>query len=93
VDVAGKIVTDLQQRAIRALLDVRVPEKNWHGARIESLNMRLTLTPDAKLGCTEEADLWFLVWRYRRQIENFELVAHADDLVNGRKHLEFEISL
>lgn len=82
-------MTDLEQRAIVALRDVRVPDKNWHGARIEALNMRLTVMPLTKLGCSEEADLWFLVWRYRRQIEDAAVVAHADELMNGARHLSF----
>lgn len=84
-------MTDLEQRAIRSLLSVKVPDKNWHGARIESLNMRLTVMPESRLGCTEEADLWFLVWRYRRQIEDAAIVARADGIVNGALHLSFEV--
>lgn len=83
-------MTDLEQRAIRALRDVKVPAKNWHGTRIEALNMRLAVIPDAGLGCTDQADLWFLVWRYRRQIEDAAVVAYADELVNGEKSLSFE---
>ncbi len=82
-------MTDLEQRAVRSLLDVRVPAKNWHGARIESLNMRLTVKPESRLGGMEEADLWFLVWRYRRQIEDAGVVAHADELMNGARSLNF----
>lgn len=82
-------MTDLEQRAIRALRDVRVPAKNWHGTRIEALNMRLTVIPEAGLGITDQADLWFLVWRYRLQIDDAAVVAYADDLVNGTRSLNF----
>lgn len=76
-------MTDLEQRAIRLLLEVKVPEVTWHGARVESLNMRLTLEPDKPLPSFEAADLWFLVWRYRRQIDDLQIVAKANELVNG----------
>lgn len=82
-------MTELEQRAIRCLLAVKVPDKNWHGARIEALNMRLTVQPDSRLGCTEEADLWLLVWRYRRQIDDSAVVAKANELVNGALSLTF----
>lgn len=82
-------MTELEKRAVVALRDVRVPEKNWHGPRIEALNMRMTVAPESKLGCSEEADLWFLVWRYRRQIEDAAVVARADELMNGARHLSF----
>lgn len=82
-------MTDLEQRAIRVLLDVKVPDKNWHGARIESLNMRLTLQPESRLPLSECSDLWFLVWRYRRQIDDAEIVCKANELVNGALSLGF----
>ena len=82
-------MTDLEKSAVVALRDVKVPDKNWHGARIEALNMRLTVKPEPRLGCTEEADLWFLVWRYRRQIADAAVVAHADELMNGARSLSF----
>lgn len=82
-------MTDLEQRAIRLLLDVKVPDKNWHGARIESLNMRLTLQPEMRLPLSEASDLWFLVWRYRRQIDDGEIVSKANELVNGALSLSF----
>ena len=82
-------MTELEQRAIRSLRAVKVPHNVWHGARVESLNMWLTLRPEASLPITDAADLWFLVWRYRRQIEDESVVAHADGIVNGALHLDF----
>lgn len=82
-------MTELEQRAIRLLLEVKVPEKGWHGARIESLNMRKTLHPEMRLPVNEQGDLWFLVWRYRRQIDDAEIVAKANELVNGALSLSF----
>lgn len=82
-------MTDLEQRAVRALRGVKVYHKGWHDARVEELNMWLNVKPEAHLGCTQEADLWFLVWRYRRQIEDHELVAHALELMTGAMGLSF----
>lgn len=82
-------MTDLEQRAIRLLLDVKVPDKNWHGARIESLNMRLTVQPDMPLPLSDRSDLWYLVWRYRRQIDDNDIVRKANELVNGALSLAF----
>ena len=82
-------MTELEQRAIRVLRDVKVPEKMWHGARIESLYMRLTLHPEFTLPVSEKADLWFLVWRYRRQIDDLQIIAKANELVNGALSLTF----
>jgi hypothetical protein len=47
----------------------------------------MTLTPHDRLADTQAGDLWFLVWRYRRQIQDHEVVAHADEIVNGAMHL------
>ena len=82
-------MTELQQRAIRSLLAVKVPEKLWHGSRIEALHMRLKLYPESRLMWPEESDLWFLVWRYRRQIDDSEIVCKANELVNGALSLSF----
>lgn len=82
-------MTDMEQRAVRALRGVRVTHRTWHDRRVEELNQWLYIRPDARLGITEEADLWFLVWRYRRQIDDAEVIAHADELMNGAKTLRF----
>lgn len=82
-------MTDLEQRAIRALADVRMPTKSWHWKQAEHLLGVLVLEPQRKLGITEAADLWFLVFRYRRQIPDVELVSHARELVTGAMSLAF----
>ncbi len=82
-------MTDLEKRAVTALRSVKMPEQNWHARRAESLNMRLTLQPQPRLGITEEADLWYLVWRYRRQIADLEVVARENEIVNGAMSLGF----
>lgn len=83
-------MTDLEKRAIVALRSVKMPEKNWHAGRAESLNMLLTIMPETRLGISQEADLWFLVWRYRRQIAERDVVQHACELVKGERSLSFE---
>jgi hypothetical protein len=46
--------------------------------------------PNARLVETQAGDLWFLVWKFRRQIADAAVVAHADELLNGAMHLAFE---
>jgi hypothetical protein len=82
-------MTDLEKRAIRLLLDVKVPDKNWHGARIKSLSLRMACQPESRLPLSETSDLWFLVWRYRGQIDDNEIVNKANELVNGALSLAF----
>jgi hypothetical protein len=82
-------VTELEIRAISALRSVKMPKQPWHWKGVEALNTRLTLEPHARLGFTEAADLWFLVWRYRRQITDREVVVHANEIVNGAMDLAF----
>lgn len=82
-------MTEIQQRAIRSLCNVRVPEQGWHGTKIEKLNMWLTVQPEKPLPASDLADLWYLVWRYRRQIDDREVVAEADAVINGAFRLAF----
>jgi hypothetical protein len=82
-------VTDLEKRAVTALRSVKMPEKNWHARRAESLNMLMTLDANRKLDVGQKADLWFLVWRYRRQVDDAQLVATANEIVNGAMSLAF----
>lgn len=82
-------MTVLEIRAVRALRGVRVAHSTWHDRRVEALNKWLDFKPEARLGITEEADLWFLVWRYRRQIDDAAVVARADELIHGRQTLKF----
>jgi len=82
-------MSDLEKRAITALRSVRMPEKNWHARAAERLNMWATLRAEQRLPIAEASDLWFLVWRYRRQIDDGELVAKANEIVNGAMSLAF----
>lgn len=82
-------MTELERRAITALRSAKVPEKTWHWKRAEALNMALSMRASRPLLSAQEADLWFLVWRYRRQIDDPQLVAKANEIVNGVMALEF----
>jgi hypothetical protein len=82
-------VTDLEKLAVTTLRSVIVPEQVWHGHAIERLNMRMTIKPDDGLPVSDRADLWFLVWRYRRQIDDDKLIREANKMVNGALSLEF----
>jgi hypothetical protein len=80
----------LETRAVVALRSVKMPEKGWHARRAEFLNGLMMLEPHRRLWSTEAGDLWFLVWRYRRQIADVDVVAKADEIVNGALSLEFK---
>jgi hypothetical protein len=82
-------LTDLEKRAITALQKVAMPSKGWHASRAEYLHAKMTLYPNARLVETQQSDLWFLVWHYRRQIADRAVVEHADALVNGALSLAF----
>jgi hypothetical protein len=82
-------VTDLEKRAVTALRSVRMPEVNWHARRADSLNVLMMVDPDKRLSVDQKADLWFLVWRYRRQIDDCDLVATAKSMVTGAMSLAF----
>lgn len=84
-------MTDLEKRAIAALYQVSANPYSWHPRRIAALNLRATVTPAARLKCTEAADLWFLVWHYRRQIADAAVIAEADRLRNGALRLIFDL--
>lgn len=64
-------------------------EESWHARRASYLFFRLTMQPNARLVETQQGDLWFLVWRYRRQITDSEVLARADWLVNGAMRIDF----
>jgi hypothetical protein len=82
-------MTDLEKRAITVLRSVKMPEQTWHVRRVDSLSSLMTLYPERKLDVGQKADLWFLVWRYRRQIDDGELVRTANEVVNGAFSLAF----
>jgi len=82
-------MTAIERLAIASLEEVRFAKDTWHMRRAGLLNLRLTIEPGYVLSPNESADLWFLVWTYRRQIENAEVVAHADELRNKRLSFRF----
>ena len=83
-------MTGLEKRAIRSLRDVKMPEGNWHGRRAEFLYGVMALDPHRRLTAEQAGDLWYLVWRYRRQIADCEVVMHANEIVNGAMSLAFQ---
>ena len=82
-------MTYLETRAVTALRSVRMPEKNWHARRAAFLNELMAGDPNTRLSQWQAGDLWFLVWRYRRQITDVEVVADANLIVNGVLSLAF----
>lgn len=80
-------MTDLEKRAVLAMCSVKLPSHNWHARRTKQLCGDMVLDSQRRLSVADRTDLWFLVWRYRRQIADAEVVAHADELVNGALHL------
>jgi len=83
-------MTDLEKRAINALAGVRFPAEGWYANRAYFLKMKMDVFPNARLVETQAGDLWFLVWRFRRQIHDDAVKARADELVNGAMHLAFD---
>lgn len=84
-------MSDLEKRAVLALLDVRCKPETWHARRIAQLDLKRALRGEARLIVTESADLWFLVWHYRRQITDAGVVAEADRIRNGALNLIFDL--
>jgi hypothetical protein len=83
-------MTDLEKRAITALAGVRFPAEGWYENRAKFLKMKMDVFPHARLVVTQAGDLWFLVWRFRRQIRDGAVIARADELINGAMHLAFD---
>jgi len=79
----------LEKRAVTALRSVKMPEQLWHARRAEFLNGLMTLDPNRPLFDMQAKDLWYLAWRYRRQIADQEVVAHAIEIVKGAMSLAF----
>lgn len=73
----------IELRAIAALRSVKMPHQSKHPRLVAGLVSRTESVPSAPLPIVLSADLWFLVWRYRRQITDVEVVKRADELVNG----------
>ena len=82
-------MTYLETRAVMALRSVRMPEKTWHVKRAAFLNELMARDPNSRLDQWQAGDLWFLVWRYRRQVTDADVVTKANEVVNGALSLEF----
>lgn len=83
-------MTELEKRAITALRAVSMPLGNWHAHRVAWLYRMAMTYPDTRIDSTQAGDLWYLVWRYRRQIADHEVVMHACEIVNGAMSLAFQ---
>jgi len=64
-------------------------EKGWHARRAAFLNELMARDANSRLEQRQVDDLWFLVWRYRRQIPDLDVVAEANEIVNGVLSLAF----
>ena len=76
-------MTYLETRAVTALRYVRMTKKNGHVKRAVFLNALMARDPNTRLDTWQAGDLWFLVWCYRRQITDHEVVTKANEIVNG----------
>lgn len=83
-------MTDLEKRAITALAGVKYPSMGWYENRARFLKMKMEVSPHSRLVETQAGDLWFLVWHFRRQIQDEAVLAHADELVRVALHLAFD---
>jgi len=82
-------MTAIEQAAVRSLLEVKLPPETWHQKFIRRTSLRMASDPLWPLTCGEQGDLWFLAWRYRRQIADPAVIAQADEIVNGALSLRF----
>ncbi len=82
-------MNEIEQRAVKALVEVRLPPDTWHQKFVRRAELKLASDPLWGLSCEEQADLWYLAWRYRRQIADAAVVARADEIVNGALGLRF----
>lgn len=82
-------MTVLEQRAIRLLVGVAYAPHSTHTRAAHALYKLFLDDPLWNLSAEQQANLWFLIWHYRRQVNDAEVVARADELVNGALHMEF----
>lgn len=82
-------MTTLEQRAIRSLVSIAYAPHSTHAKAAAVLYELFIDDPLWSLSPEQQASLWFLIWNYRRQVSDAELVARADELVNGALHMEF----
>ena len=87
--LAALQMTSLEQRAVMLLPNISYSAKTWHQDRAKTLYRFLHRDPLWTLTALEQADLWLIIWTYRRQVADAELVAHADHLVNQALALRF----
>ena len=93
-------MTAIEQRAIAALSGVsvgcyrvpgkgNVPADRAGLARARELFRILETNPERPLTFDEAGDLWYYCWKYRRQISDPEVIARANEVVNGALSLRF----
>jgi hypothetical protein len=74
---------------MRLLPRIRYAPGIWHEPRGHALFRLFNFDPKWKLTALEQADLWFLIWHYRRQVSDACLVARANEVINGQVALRF----
>jgi hypothetical protein len=82
-------MTDIEQRAAKMLDRIRYAPNIWHEPRAKTLYRLSQSCPHWNLTALEQADLWFLIWHYRRQVNDTELIGRAGEVVNGQVALRF----
>jgi hypothetical protein len=82
-------MTDLEQRAMRLLPRIRYAPGIWHEPRGKWLFRLWERDPRWKLTAQEHADLWFLIWHYRRQLDDAQVIGYANEVNNGQVALRF----
>lgn len=82
-------MTSLEQRAVQKLVTIEYAPVGNHQQLARKLYRLWVSDPLWSLSPLEQAELWFLIWHYRRQIEDVEIVAYADEVRNGALALRF----
>ncbi len=82
-------MTDLEKRAMKLLPPIRYAQNTWHEDRAKWLHRLGEKQPDWKLTAHEQADLWFLIWHYRRQVDDAPVIGQANEVQNGQVALRF----
>jgi hypothetical protein len=76
-------MTGIERRAMEALESIRYAPYLWHEARAFAL-VRLWKSDHLwHLSQHEQNDLWFLIWHYRRQVFDAEVISCANEYING----------
>jgi len=82
-------VTAIEREAVAALMGCSFPKLRDDVGFVKHLSYRDQLEPHTVLTFREEERLWRCVWRYRRQIADQNVLARADQTVNGALALRF----